>query len=77
MATMKPTTWDKLPRQTKLARALFPHLASEEDRREMADLARGEGKKAPYQNRLLSDAERGCVSPLGNVASGWPDQRKR
>ena len=64
---MKEIAWHDQPRQSRLAAVTYPHLASEETQKEMAALARGEGKRAPGAPKLLADRERGCVSPLGGA----------
>jgi hypothetical protein len=47
--------WHSLPRQSRLAAVMFPNLADAETQRDMAQLARNEGKKNPMQGRV--DAE--------------------
>jgi len=37
----------------------------------MEEIAKGEGKRAPFKSPLLSDQDRGSVSPLGGEAVGW------
>jgi hypothetical protein len=68
MAKLKTPRWDDLSRHQKLGSVLYPHLASEDLRNEMASIASGEGRKAPTQQALLSNAERGSCSPLGGQA---------
>jgi hypothetical protein len=60
--------WAGRTRISKLASVLYPGLADEDTRRQMAELARGEGKKPPAVRPLLHDHTRGCVSPLGGKA---------
>jgi hypothetical protein len=43
--------WHSLPRQSRLARVMYPHLADAESQRDMAYWARNEGKKSPMQAR--------------------------
>jgi hypothetical protein len=47
--------WHSLPRQSRLAAVLYPHLTDAETQRDMANIARGENKKSPMQGRV--DAE--------------------
>jgi hypothetical protein len=49
--------WHSLPRQSRLAAVLYPHLTDAETQRDMAALARNERKKSPMQGQ--ADAERG------------------
>jgi hypothetical protein len=51
--------WHSLPRQSRLAAVLYPHLTDAETQRDMAAIARGEGKKSPMQGQ--ADAERARV----------------
>jgi hypothetical protein len=60
--------WKKQTREAQLSAVLWPKLTSEGNRKAMAGYAQAEGKAAPKLSPLLSDRERGCVSPLGNVA---------
>lgn len=46
---MKSIDWHSLDRNSRLGRVLYPNLSSPEDQREMAELARNEGKKSPLQ----------------------------
>jgi hypothetical protein len=64
--------WSNLPRFSKLASAMFPDQVSPERRAEMDKIARGE-KRQLRGPGLLSHEARGAVSPLGNVAKGWPE----
>jgi hypothetical protein len=68
MAKLKDLPWHKLPRNERSAAVLYPNQAEETRRREMAALAKNERKQAPRQEKLLSDKERGPVSPLGGLA---------
>jgi hypothetical protein len=43
--------WFELPRQSRLAHVMYPHLSDGETQRDIAELARGEGKKSPMQAR--------------------------
>jgi hypothetical protein len=65
---MRTDDWSSRTRLSKLASVLYPHLADEATRKQMIELARGEGKRPPAQQPLLSDHERGVVSPLGGRA---------
>ena len=60
--------WSERTRMSKLASVLYPGLADEDTRRQMTELARGEGKRPPATQPLLSDHARGCISPLGGKA---------
>jgi hypothetical protein len=60
--------WQRKSRLEKLASVMYPNLATEGTRKQMAELARGEGKRAPGASKLLSSRERGAVSPLGGQA---------
>jgi hypothetical protein len=60
--------WRNLPRDSKLARVLYPALADDDTRKAQASFSASEGKRPPQGAKLLSDRTRGCVSPLGNVA---------
>jgi hypothetical protein len=68
--------WDRLPRFSKLASAMFPDQVSPERRAEMDKIARGE-KRQLRGPGLLSHEARGAVSPLGNVAVGWDKLGKK
>jgi hypothetical protein len=57
-----------LTREEQAAAYLYPHLASDESRKEMASVARNDRKKPPSEPALLKDSERGAVSKLGGVA---------
>jgi hypothetical protein len=48
----KSISWHELPRSSRLARVLYPHLTDAETQREVAALARNEGKKSPLQARI-------------------------
>jgi hypothetical protein len=50
----------------RIACALYPANATQQDRKDMA--ARSGGKKAPHGPTLLANEKRGAVSPLGGVA---------
>jgi hypothetical protein len=52
-------------REEKLASVLYAAHTPEETRKEMAAMARQDGKKPPTGPQRLSDAERSYVSPLG------------
>ena len=60
--------WRDLPRFSKLARTLYPGLVDASTRQAQAALSANEGKRPPQIGKLLKDSERGCVSPLGNLA---------
>ncbi len=59
---MKKTDWHSQPRQSRLASVMYPHLASEETQKEMADLAAREGKRSPQAAKI--EADRGKPSPF-------------
>ena len=56
-----------LPKQSKQASILYPHLSEPNIQRAMREISAGEGRRAPG-HRLLKDAERGYVSKLGGQA---------
>jgi hypothetical protein len=63
--------WSDLPRFSKLASVMYPNLADPETRSEMDQISKAEGKRSPTQQApLLSDRDRGAVSPLGGQAIG-------
>ena len=71
MARLKERSWGELSRDEKVANALYPDLAEETRRKEMDQISRSEGKQSPTERPpLLSDRERGAVSPLGGQARG-------
>jgi hypothetical protein len=41
--------WHSLPRQSRLAAVMYPHLSDGETQRDIAELAMNEGKKSPMQ----------------------------
>jgi hypothetical protein len=47
----KERKWKDLSRDEKLANVMFPHLASKEIQKEMAERAANEGKKSPTLGR--------------------------
>jgi len=59
---MKKTDWHDQPRQSRLASVMYPHLASEETQKQMADLAAREGKRSPQAAK--AEADRGKPSPF-------------
>jgi hypothetical protein len=67
-AKLREQSWHERTRMQRLASVLFPGLADEDTRRQMAELARGEGKRPPATQPLLADHTRGCQSPLGGRA---------
>lgn len=58
------------PRAAQRAMVLYPHLADADARDEMAAIAKREGGGDPTKTKrgILSDATRGCISPLGGIA---------
>jgi len=60
--------WTGKTEEERIANVLFPHLSTKADQETMREIARGEGRKAPQQQTLLSDQRRAAVSPLGGVA---------
>jgi hypothetical protein len=50
--------WWSLPRQSRLAAVLYPHLTDAETQRDMAEIARGENKKSPLQGRVDAETAR-------------------
>ena len=65
MTKLRDQSWHQRPRMSRLANILYPAHAGEDTRQEMERLAANEGKRAPQPTNLLSDQERGPVSPLG------------
>ena len=64
----KPADWWDRPRWNRLASVWFPHLADADTRAEMAQIAASERKRPPAEAKLISDAKRGAISPLGGTA---------
>jgi hypothetical protein len=64
----KPNGWWDRPRFSRLASVWYPHLANADVRAEMTRIAAAEGKRPPAEPKLISDAKRGAVSPLGGTA---------
>jgi hypothetical protein len=65
---LKERKWRELTRQEQACAVLWPSQATPEIRKEMTEISVKNGKKAPYQEPLLSDQQRGAVSPLGGKA---------
>jgi hypothetical protein len=66
---LKERTWRDLTPDEKAANVMYAELAEESRRKEMDQISRREGKKSPTQRPLLlSDRERGAISPLGGQA---------
>jgi len=61
--------WAGLTRSQKLSSVLYPDRLPPDLRREMAALSANERKRPPSGPRLLPDATRGHVSPLGGQAT--------
>jgi hypothetical protein len=61
---MPDDEWSRRSRFSKLSSVLYPHLASEKCRAQMAERARNEGKRPPTTARLLDHHSRGATSPL-------------
>jgi hypothetical protein len=53
---MKTVEWHKRPRIERLANVMYPHLADAETQRQMAEIARGEGRRSPLEGQ--ADAEK-------------------
>jgi hypothetical protein len=69
MKERKERKWSQLTREEKLSSVLYPNLIRDPKREaEMRSIAKGEGKRAPASSPLLSDRERGSVSPMGGQA---------
>jgi hypothetical protein len=49
-ARIKERKWSELSRSEKHASILYPGLVSESRRKEMEEIARGEGKRPPFSN---------------------------
>jgi hypothetical protein len=47
----KSIDWQDLPRESRLGRVMWPHLASQDDQRDMAYWTAIHGKKSPMQAR--------------------------
>jgi hypothetical protein len=56
--------WEKKTEEERIANVMFPHLSTKEDQATMKEIARSESRKAPQEQKLLSDSERGGVSKL-------------
>jgi hypothetical protein len=67
---VREKNWSELPRDSKLARTLYPGLADDDTRKAQASFAASEGKRPPQGAKLLSDTQRGSCSPLGGKARG-------
>jgi hypothetical protein len=59
--SMSKEEWSKLSRAEKLASVLYPNQVSEERRKQMAEFAKAEGKRAPQdvQNKYVSPYQKG------------------
>jgi hypothetical protein len=75
MARLRKESWHERPRMSRLSSVLYPHMTDQETQDQMAKLAANEKRKPPEPPTLLDDRTRGAVSPLGNVAKGWPDKK--
>jgi hypothetical protein len=53
MTKLKEEGWFQKPRSSRLASVLWPHLTSPETRKQMEEIARGEGKRPPQGPNLL------------------------
>jgi hypothetical protein len=51
MTKMKPVAWHQRPRSNRLASILYPGLADEQAKRDMAYYAAQEGKQSPMEVR--------------------------
>jgi hypothetical protein len=60
--------WAAKTREAKLASVLYPGNASTQTQRDMARLAKREGKRAPGGSALLEHSSRGATSPLDGRA---------
>jgi len=60
--------WRRRTEHSRLASVLYPHLAGEIARADMAEIAKGEGKRPPAAVPLLDHVTRGPLSPLGGRA---------
>jgi hypothetical protein len=49
MTKMKSVEWMDRPRMNRLASVMYPNLADDEAKRDMANLSRQEGKLSPLQ----------------------------
>jgi hypothetical protein len=66
--------WSKRTKAEKWASILWPNNTDDATRAAMTGLAAQEGKAAPKASPLLKDSQRGCVSPLGNLAKQRSDK---
>jgi hypothetical protein len=55
---MKTTTWETLPRSSKLAACLWFSLVPENVRREMRSLSANEGKTSPFDAKVSESGAR-------------------
>jgi hypothetical protein len=72
---MERNTWHKRTRMEKLANVLFSDQSDVETKKEMAEIAKAENRRAPQGAGLIPDHQRQHVSPLGGVAV-WPKPSK-
>jgi len=55
MSKLKPSTWETLPRDSKLAACLWPTLVPDNIKAEMHSISRSEGKTSPLDAKLKAD----------------------
>jgi hypothetical protein len=60
--------WRKLPKASRQAAILYPHLAEPSIQVAMREISAGEGRRAPGQQTLPMDTTPKWVSQLGGVA---------
>ena len=65
MTDRKHLPWRELTQEQKIARVMYPHLAEPEYQREMADIARANGKRPPQGPDFIKDGP------------GWDAQLKK
>jgi hypothetical protein len=69
MSKLREQRWHDLPRQSRLARLMWPQLIENELRGEVAAMSRNEGKRSPVEpepvTRNLSAPKRVYVLPPG------------
>jgi len=65
MTERKYLPWHKLTLEQRIARVMYPHLAEPEYQKEMADIARANGKRPPTGPSFNKDGP------------GWDEQLKR
>ena len=65
---LKYEEWRRLPKHSKQAAILFPHLSEPNIQRAMREISAGLGRRPPSQQTLPRNTEARWVSKLGGVA---------